>query len=82
MYEHTARNPHGYSVITEPGGQVKEFDTLQCCPCGGHFQVVPGSGIQRGFCNHCHQVTCGKAECNVCLPLEKWLDQQEKGGLR
>lgn len=78
MYEATARKPHGYSVTTGPD-KVQEADSLQCCHCGCHWQVVRGSGIKRGFCMKCMQVTCGSPRCNSCLPQEKWVEQVEKG---
>ena len=59
---------------------VQVASTLQCCHCGGHFQVVKGSGRKRGFCLKCGSVTCGHADCDTCLPYEKWLDQVEKNG--
>ena len=83
MFERTARKADGYAVLTGPPevvpGGIQEFDTVQCCHCGAHFHVIPGSGRRRGFCLHCMKPTCGRPECNVCMPIEKWLDQVEKG---
>jgi hypothetical protein len=79
MYRATTRNPHGYAVITNPEARTQEFDTLSCAHCGCHWQVIPGSGIKRGFCMNCMQVTCGSPSCHACLPQEKWLDRVEKG---
>jgi len=73
MYESTARNPHGYIIITEPEKETIELDTLQCCHCGAHFQVRRGSGTKRGWCGHCAGPTCGEVQCLTCLPLEKWI---------
>ena len=53
--------------------------TQQCCHCGGHFQMVKGSGKIRGFCGRCHHFTCGKLECCACIPFEKKLELIEKG---
>lgn len=77
MYESTVRNPHGYIVVTEPGRDTVEADTLQCCHCGGHFLVRPGSGTKRGWCGHCGAATCGKPQCHTCIPLERWLRKVE-----
>lgn len=77
MYDSTARNPHGFVTIVEPGRATIEADTLQCCHCGGHFRVLRGSGTKRGWCGHCGGPTCGRLECHVCLPLEKWLRMVE-----
>ncbi len=79
MYEATRRNPHGYGIISSADAPTQEFDTMQCCHCGMHFHVIPGSGIKRGFCLNCMQVTCGNPRCFECFPQEKWLDQVEKG---
>ena len=59
-----------------------EIDTLQCCHCGGHFEVVKGSGKIRGWCMLCNQVTCGKPKCDEHYPIEKKLDDFEKGKLK
>jgi len=82
MFEHSSRNPAGYISITEPGKRTIEQDTKQCVHCGGHFQVVPGSGIKRGYCRNCMGVTCGKPECNTCLPFQKWMDLIEANDRR
>ena len=82
MFEHTGRNPASYSTTTSPDGRVKEEDYNQCVHCGGHFQVVPGSGIKRGYCRNCMGVTCGKPECNPCLPFQKWMDLVEANDRR
>ena len=68
------RKPHG-SIILD-GQEVAT--TLQCCHCGKHFVSIRGSGMKRGFCMKCMQVTCGDTACNPCRPLEKWIEQEEK----
>ena len=57
---------------------VQVASTLQCCHCGGHFEVVKGSGTRRGFCLKCGKVTCGAAECDPCYPIEKRFDDWVK----
>ena len=54
-------------------------DTYQCAHCGGHFDMVKGSGKLRGYCTKCGHITCGKYECCTCVPFEKKLDLMEKG---
>ena len=81
MFNATARKPAGNVLITEPGMPAKEFDTLQCVHCGGQWQVVPGSGILRGFCTRCHGPFCGP-QCSKCIPHEKWLEQMERLGVK
>lgn len=56
---------------------VQTGETLQCCHCGMHWDRVPGSGTQRGFCLKCNGVLCGKERClSECKPFEKWLDEE------
>lgn len=76
------RNPHGYSVITYDDGTVIEGDTAQCCHCGCHWVVQPGSGNVRGWCFKCGAVTCGSQACDRCLPLEKWFEEVERKATR
>lgn len=70
------------SVMREAGAilvdGVQVASTLQCCHCGGHFEVVKGSGTRRGFCLKCGSVTCGDAGCDPCYPVEKRFDDWEK----
>jgi hypothetical protein len=58
------RHPHG--IVFVNGQEVAT--TLQCCHCGLHYVSRRGSGIRRGFCLKCMQVTCGKQECMTCTP--------------
>lgn len=68
------RKPHGNFLIVDPDAPRSMVgDTLQCCHCGAHWIPVKGSGIERGFCRKCMQVTCGKPTCNICIPQEKQL---------
>lgn len=78
-YRNTTRKVHSYGITNFEDGRIEEHDMQQCCHCGYHFKVVPGSGRVRGFCLKCMQVTCGKPACNTCLPIEKWLDGVENG---
>lgn len=66
--------------IMVDGQQVGE--TLQCVHCGMHWDRVPGSGRQRGFCLKCNGVLCGKRECLIeCKPIEKRLDEEAALGV-
>ncbi len=59
--------------------------TLQCCHCGSHWVhyrshlVINSNGPKRtrGFCTKCMQVTCGRKECDPCIPFEQKLDMYE-----
>lgn len=55
--------------------------TMQCCHCGQHWIVQPGSGRQRGFCMRCNKTTCGP-NCPAgqeCVPHEQYLENLEHG---
>jgi len=74
---HTVRKPAGtFQILGEFTDH--EMDTQQCCHCGEHFLVVAGSGITRGFCLRCNQVTCGAQWCQACIPWEQKLELAEK----
>ena len=64
-------------IITDGSGRTNG-STLKCCHCGGHFEVVRGSGRKRGFCMKCMDVTCMEPACvTQCVPEEKYLLQRE-----
>jgi len=54
---------YGVAIDRETGKTVDEHDSMQCCHCGHHFRVRPGSGKTRGFCLLCGGVTCGAQGC-------------------
>lgn len=54
--------------ITIDGIQV--VSTKMCPHCGAHFNMVKGSGTRRAWCFKCDAVTCGKPECDACIPIE------------
>lgn len=60
---------------------VEVAHTLQCPHCGGHFVSYAGSGQRRTFCLKCSGVTCGRLECDPCIPVERKLEAMEKGGI-
>tara|TARA_R100000808_G_scaffold930_2_gene4456 strand:+ start:1146 stop:1442 length:297 start_codon:yes stop_codon:yes gene_type:complete len=59
-------------------GQL-DGDTLQCCHCNAHFEVVEGR--EYGYCRKCNSPTCGSHRCDDCYPFEKKLDDIDKGRL-
>jgi hypothetical protein len=75
---YSAGRPHGYA---EWGGEGKTVarDSLMCCHCNAHFWVTPGSGKRRGFCMLCAKVTCGREQCDACVPVEVMLDNRAAG---
>lgn len=68
------RKEHGAIVLD--GIQVAS--TKMCPHCGAHYVSRKGSRIKRTFCFHCGEATCGRAECETCVPLEKWLETVER----
>ena len=76
---HTAARPAGVTLETMDNGSVVERDTLQCVHCGMHWQVIPGSGRHRGWCQSCGGPACGKQQCMAtCYPMEKRLEDMER----
>jgi hypothetical protein len=73
MNELAVRRPAGHVIIVGDGPKI-ERDTLQCCHCGGHWIVEPGSGRRRGFCLKCNAVHCGGPNCWVCRPHQRLID--------
>ena len=73
------RNPDGWTKTTGPYGEIVDCDTLQCCHCAAHFEVIVGSGRLRGFCSRCMAYTCGQAACMICHTWEQKLENLENG---
>ena len=74
------RNKGCAGVVLIDGQQVA--DTLCCVHCNRHWIVQRGSGITRGFCTNCMGPTCGHKKCDGCYPLEKKLEDYEKGKIK
>lgn len=70
----------GTIILTDPGRDkpLAEIATAQCCHCGCHFPIQPGSGIERGFCTRCNGPVCGRG-CAECVPAEQLLENLESG---
>ena len=72
------REEASYAIISGPDKEVfSEVKYLQCCHCGAHFQLIPGSKVDRGICMRCYGVTCGKKSCDPCVPTERRLELME-----
>lgn len=71
----------GHLQVVDPSlrGGSTDMPTFACCHCNTIVIMRPGSGIQRGFCTKCTQLTCGRAECHECVPFAKRLELYEKG---
>lgn len=78
MGEHSSLRPHGFLEIADPDapGGIICGETLQCCHCGGHWMIQPGSGRIRGFCMRCNGPVCGPG-CAECVPMERQLELAE-----
>lgn len=72
------RKPTGFIIVDG----VEVARTLQCVHGGEEFISIRGSGITRGFCRNCMGETCGKPECDACVPFERKLEDYEKGKIR
>ena len=77
---HTRPKAHGVLIATHWDGTREERDVLTCAHCQYIWEVVPGSGRERGWCLRCAGPTCGRAPCarRGCVPFKKWLDTVER----
>jgi len=58
------------------GGKSVVRPILQCCHCGVHWEVIQGSGRQRGWCQKCFAPICGQQKCMCeCKPYQEQLEQ-------
>ena len=81
------RGQAGWTRTTGPYGDLVECDTLRCCHCAAQWEVVVGSGRQRGFCSRCYDpnkpgsgYVCGHPLCMAaCVPFEQQLENEEAG---
>lgn len=71
----------GIITVADPGMDrpILEAGTLQCCHCGAHWQIKPGSGNVRGFCFKCNGPVCGPNCAGKCRPAEQLLENIEAG---
>lgn len=70
----------GLIIVSDPSADrpLLEVATAQCCHCGGHFPIRPGSGRLRGYCTNCAGPVCGPG-CAECVPTDQLLLNYEKG---
>ena len=63
-------------IISTPyeGGRSVEMDACQCCHCQMVFPYVRNSGKDRGWCSMCRDLTCGRPECDPCVPVLQMLE--------
>lgn len=81
MFKHGAHKPHGVVICTTLDGLDVELDTRQCVHCGGHWEVIKGSGRPHIFCSKCGGDTCSNLKClTECYPIQKKFDDVEKYG--
>jgi len=72
----TSRKSKGFEIITGESS-VEEYETICCVHCRHHWRLIPGSGKNRGWCNHCFGPTCGAKQCDTCVPYMKMIEQCE-----
>jgi hypothetical protein len=84
--QYTPGVPNLLSKPRKEAGAFFEFDpdignhdwmTCMCVHCGRHWRYIPGSGKERGFCMHCMGITCGRRQCDPCVPMEKMIEDLE-----
>jgi hypothetical protein len=70
----------GEISIADPGSDkmLIRAGTFQCCHCGAHHRIRPGSGILRGWCHRCSAFFCGPS-CEPCVPTEQMIENIEQG---
>ncbi len=74
------RKPDGYTITRGPHGERVDADTLQCCHCGSHEEIVAGSGRERGWCLRHNAFVCGRPMCMAfCMDKEQRLENLERG---
>ena len=61
------------------GGPEVHVDLIQCCHCQQVFPFVKNSGTVRGWCMGCGQITCGRHECDPCVPWRQMIESMERG---
>jgi len=69
----------GHTKTTGPYGELVDADMLQCVHCSFTWEVVVGSGIERGFCHRCMGYTCSPRCAGFCLTIEERLENEEAG---
>lgn len=74
-------NPRASGHVFTMGlwGELWEGQTLQCSHCQHTWILKKGSGRERGFCTKCMGYTCGKPECDECVPIEQRCSNIEAG---
>jgi hypothetical protein len=73
------RRPHGHFERTGPYGEIEQGDTISCVHCRRHYESRVGLDRQLGWCGRCMGPTCGRTECQVCVPYEQRLDNCDAG---
>ena len=66
-------------IVVSNDGKEFQRDMVQCCHCSLIFQWVKGSGRIRGLCLRCNRLTCGRPQCDICVPIEMGLEMAEAG---
>ncbi len=73
------KTENGTSIFrcVESGKEIAVFKSMKCLHCGFHWDVIPGSGRKRGWCQSCHGPTCGNPLCDPCVHYMQKLDNME-----
>lgn len=79
MGRYSTLKPDGFVETTGLYGELTRGETVCCVHCRHHWIVEPGSGKRRGWCMPCGGYTCGRVECDACVPYEQRLENIEAG---
>ena len=87
-------NHGGYLQIFSPDGPITERDSISCGHCNRAVFVKPGTAATTyliphrdgrwteeagAFCRVCMRPVCLRChDLGTCLPLERWIEQQEQ----
>jgi len=77
----TLRKAKSYIQILDPeapGGLIEQ-DSFSCAHCNRIVIVEPGSGRERGICQRCRKLVCGRKACmDRCDPIEAKIERMEQ----
>ncbi len=73
------KTENGTSIFrcVESGKEIAVFKSMKCLHCGFHWDVIPGSGRKRGWCQNCNGPTCGSPACDPCVHYMQKIDNME-----
>src|SRR5882724_5685517 len=77
----TMKKARGYTIICDPARPTQEIDTYTCCHCNRLVDKPAGMSNTNdaigAWCTCCDAAMCLQCVGKGCLPIERWLEQQE-----